>query len=39
VAPAAAGWPEAPVMLLLIWYLRILMNEDATAATMSVTCG
>jgi len=29
VAPSAAGSPETPVMLLLIWYLRILMSTDA----------
>jgi hypothetical protein len=30
--------PEAPVLVLLIWYLRILMNEDAsTAAIIAAT--
>jgi hypothetical protein len=26
--------PEAPMLVLLIWYLRILMNEDASTATI-----
>jgi len=28
VAPFAANLPETPVMLLLIWYVRLLMNAD-----------
>ncbi|MGA2135255.1 MAG: hypothetical protein ABSH50_23455 [Bryobacteraceae bacterium] len=32
VTQAAAGWPETPVLLLLIWYVRILANEDAAAS-------
>jgi hypothetical protein len=39
VAQSAAGMPEAPVMLLLIWYLRVLMNEDAGAGAVVVACG
>jgi hypothetical protein len=35
VAQSAAGLPEAPVMLLLIWYLRVLMTEDASAAAVA----
>jgi len=37
-APSAAASPETPVMLLLIWYLRILMNDDAAAGTLVVAC-
>ena len=36
VAPSAAESPETPVMLVLIWYLRILMNEDAAAVTATI---
>jgi len=39
VAQSAAGLPEAPVLLLLIWYLRVLMNEDAGAGAVVVACG
>jgi hypothetical protein len=40
VAQSVAGLPEIPVMLLLIWYLRVLMNEDAGgAAGMAAACG
>jgi len=39
VTQSAAGLPETPVMLLLIWYLRVLMNEDASAAAVVVACG
>ena len=35
---ATAGLPEAPVMLLLIWYLRVLMNADASAAAVVAAC-
>lgn len=35
VAQSVAGLPEAPVMLLLIWYLRVLMTEDASAAAVA----
>jgi hypothetical protein len=38
VAESAATLPETPVMLLLIWYLRVLMNEDATAAAVIAAC-
>lgn len=38
VAPSAAALPETPVMLLLIWYLRILMNEDGAAAAVVIAC-
>jgi hypothetical protein len=38
VAEAAASLPETPVMLLLIWYLRVLMKEDASAAAVMVAC-
>jgi hypothetical protein len=38
VAQSAAGSPETPVMLLLIWYLRILMNADAAAGAAVVAC-
>jgi hypothetical protein len=38
-AQSVAGLPEAPVLLLLTWYLRILMNEDAAAvATTVIVC-
>lgn len=37
-AESAAGLPETPVLLLLIWYLRVLMNEDASAAAVMVAC-
>lgn len=36
VSPAAAGLAESTVLLLLIWYVRVLMNEDAAAVTV---CG
>jgi hypothetical protein len=36
VAQTVAGLPEAPVLLLLIWYLRVLMNEDASAVAATV---
>jgi len=39
VAPSAAGLPETPVLLLLIWYVRILANEDAGAAAVVCTVG
>lgn len=39
VAEAAVGLPETSVMLLLIWYLRVLMNEDASAGAAVVACG
>lgn len=40
VAQSAAGLPETPLMLLLIWYLRVLMNEDAGGAGgMAAACG
>jgi len=36
----AASLPETPILLLLIWYLRILMLEDAAAtAGAAVWCG
>ena len=33
-----ATLPETPVLHLLIWYLRMLMNEDASAAAVIATC-
>jgi len=39
VSQSAANLPETPVMLLLIWYVRVLMNEDAGAAAVIVACG
>ena len=36
VAQSVAGLPEAPVLLLLIWYLRLLMNEDASVVAATV---
>jgi len=39
VGQAAASLPETPVMLLMIWYLRVLMNEDASAAAVVAACG
>jgi hypothetical protein len=33
VAESAARLPETPIMLLLMWYVRLLMNEDASAAS------
>jgi hypothetical protein len=38
VTESAASLPETPVMLLLIWYLRILMNEDASVAGVIAAC-
>jgi hypothetical protein len=38
VAESASSLPEAPIMLLLIWYLRILMSEDASAAAVVTAC-
>jgi len=37
VPPSAAGLPETPVLLLLIWYVRLLLAEDEGAAV--VACG
>ena len=31
VTEFGASLPEAPVLILLIWYVRVLMNEDAAA--------
>jgi hypothetical protein len=39
VSESAASLPETPVLLLLIWYLRILMNEDASAVAVITACG
>jgi len=39
VAQSAVGLPETPVMLLLIWYLRVLMNEDASAGAVVAAAG
>ena len=39
VAPSAAGLPETPVLLLLIWYVRILANEDAGAGAVVCAVG
>jgi hypothetical protein len=38
VTQSAAGLPETPVMLLLIWYLRVPMNEDASAGAAVAAC-
>jgi hypothetical protein len=38
VTQSAAGLPETPVMLLLIWYLRVPMNEDASAGAVVAAC-
>jgi len=38
VAESALSLPETPVLLLLIWYLRVLMNEDASAAAVIAAC-
>ena len=38
VAPSAAGLPETPVILLLLWYVRVLMNEDAAATAETAAC-
>ena len=38
VTHSAAGLPETPVMLLLIWYLRVLMNEDASGGGAVAAC-
>jgi len=34
VTESAVNLPETPLMLLLIWYLRVLMKEDAAAAAV-----
>jgi len=34
LSAGAAGLEEAPILLLLIWYVRVLMNEDAAAARL-----
>jgi len=39
VASSFTGQPETLVMLLLIWYLRVLMNEDASAVAVIATVG
>jgi hypothetical protein len=38
VTQSAAGLPETPVMLLLIWYLRVPMNDDASAGAVVAAC-
>jgi hypothetical protein len=38
VTESSASLPETPVLLLLIWYLRILMNEDASAVAVIAAC-
>jgi hypothetical protein len=38
VLEQAAGVTETPIMLVLIWYLRILMHEDASAAAVIAAC-
>jgi hypothetical protein len=37
VAESAARSPETPLLLLLIWYLRVLMSDDAVVATLITT--
>ncbi|MGO4881853.1 MAG: hypothetical protein ACLP59_13650 [Bryobacteraceae bacterium] len=39
VSPSAAGLPEAPVLLLLIWYVRLLMHADAEAGAVVAAVG
>jgi len=40
VSDSAARLPEAPIMLMLMWYVRLLMNEDAAAgAAVVAACG
>ena len=34
----AGKLPETPVLLLLIWYLRLLMRDDESAAAVTVCC-
>ena len=38
VTDAGAGLAETPVLLLLLWYVRLLANEDAAAAGAVVAC-
>jgi len=38
VAREVAALPETPVLLMLMWYVRLLMNEDAAAAAVMVAC-
>jgi hypothetical protein len=38
IAPPAAGLPETPVLLLLMWYVRVLTHEDASAAAVVAAC-
>jgi hypothetical protein len=37
VAQSAASTPETPLLILLIWYLRVLMSDDAVVATLIAT--
>jgi len=39
ITQAGAELPEAPVLLLLLWYVRLLMNEDASAAVVFTASG
>ncbi|HUI54108.1 MAG TPA: hypothetical protein VLY04_04005 [Bryobacteraceae bacterium] len=39
ITKVGAELPEAPVLLLLLWYVRLLMNEDASAAAVIATSG
>ncbi len=35
LSPAAVGAEETPILMLLIWYVRLLANEDAGAAVVA----
>jgi hypothetical protein len=39
VARSAAALPEAPVLALLVWYVRLLANDDAGAVALIAAAG
>ena len=39
LAPGMATSPETPVLMMLIWYVRLLMNEDAAVVAVIAATG
>jgi hypothetical protein len=39
VTQSAAGLPETPALLLLMWYVRVLIHEEEAAGAVVVACG
>ena len=39
VAPGIVTSPETPVLVMLIWYVRLLMNEDAAVVAVIAATG